>query len=86
MEILYFGWVRQRVGLAKEAVEPPGEVTDVRALVEWLRGRGGGYEAGLGNVAAASRGGEPGARDARRAGPPGRRGRAVPADDGRLRR
>jgi sulfur-carrier protein len=51
MEILYFGWVRQRIGLAKEAVEPPGEVTDVRALVEWLRGRGGGYEAGLGNIA-----------------------------------
>ncbi len=51
MEILYFGWVRQRIGLAKEAVEPPGDVADVRALVEWLRGRGGAYEAGLGNIA-----------------------------------
>ncbi len=51
MEILYFGWVRQRIGLAKEAVDPPGEITDVRGLVEWLRRRGGGYEAGLGNLA-----------------------------------
>jgi len=50
--VLYFGWVRQRIGLAKEAVEPPDDVTDVRGLVEWLRRRGGGYEAGLGNLAA----------------------------------
>jgi molybdopterin synthase sulfur carrier subunit len=52
MQVLYFGWVRQRIGLAKEEVEPPEGVTDVRGLVEWLRGRGPGYEAGLGNLAA----------------------------------
>ena len=51
MQVLYFGWVRQRIGLATEVVEPPAEVTDVRALVAWLRGRGGGYEAGLANLA-----------------------------------
>ena len=51
MQVLYFGWVRQRIGLAKEDVDPPPEVADVRALVAWLKTRGPGYEAGLGNLA-----------------------------------
>jgi molybdopterin synthase sulfur carrier subunit len=51
MQVLYFGWVRQRIGLAKEDVDPPPDVSDVRALVAWLRARGGGYETGLGNIA-----------------------------------
>lgn len=51
MQVLYFGWVRQRIGLAKEDIELPAGVDDVRGLVAWLRGRGGGYEAGLGNIA-----------------------------------
>lgn len=51
MQVLYFGWVRQRIGLAKEEIEPPPEVADVRALVTWLKARGPAYEAGLGNLA-----------------------------------
>jgi molybdopterin synthase sulfur carrier subunit len=51
MQVLYFGWVRQRIGLAKEDVDPPSEVADVRALVAWLKTRGPGYEAGLSNLA-----------------------------------
>jgi molybdopterin synthase sulfur carrier subunit len=51
MQVLYFGWVRQRIGLAKEDVAPPAEVTDVRGLIAYLRARGGAYEAGLGNLA-----------------------------------
>jgi molybdopterin synthase sulfur carrier subunit len=51
MEVLYFGAVRSRIGLAKETVDPPPGVTDVRGLVEWLRARGGGYAEGLGNLA-----------------------------------
>jgi molybdopterin synthase sulfur carrier subunit len=50
MQVLYFGWVRQRIGLAKEDVEPPADVADVRALVAWLKTRGPAYEAGLGNL------------------------------------
>jgi molybdopterin synthase sulfur carrier subunit len=51
MQVLYFGWVRQRIGLAKEEIDPPAEVGDVRALVVWLKTRGPGYEAGLANLA-----------------------------------
>jgi molybdopterin synthase sulfur carrier subunit len=51
MQVLYFGWVRQRIGLAKEEIDPPAEVADVRALVAWLKTRGSAYEAGLGNLA-----------------------------------
>jgi molybdopterin synthase sulfur carrier subunit len=51
VKILYFAWLRQRVGCAEETVEPPAEVTNVAALVEWLKGRGPGYAAALANAA-----------------------------------
>lgn len=43
MKIVYFAWLREKTGRAEEEVEPPESVTDVRGLVEWLRGQGGGY-------------------------------------------
>ena len=42
MKLLYFAWLRERIGLAEEEVEPPAEVTNVASLLEWLRGRGPG--------------------------------------------
>ena len=52
MHILYFGWVRTRIGLGNEEVTPPGEVGDVRSLIEWLNGRGSGYREALANISA----------------------------------
>jgi len=43
MKLLYFAWVRQRIGKAAEDVTPPAGVGDVAALVSWLRARGPGY-------------------------------------------
>ncbi|MCR9220608.1 MAG: molybdopterin converting factor subunit 1 [Alphaproteobacteria bacterium] len=43
MKLLYFAWLRQKIGVGEEAVEPPPEIADVRGLVEWLKGRGDGY-------------------------------------------
>jgi len=43
MKILYFAWLRQRIGAGEEEVMPPPEVRDVAGLVEWLRGRGPGF-------------------------------------------
>jgi molybdopterin synthase sulfur carrier subunit len=43
MKVLYFAWLRQKIGVGEETVDPPAEVGDVRALVEWLKGRGDGY-------------------------------------------
>ena len=47
MKLLYFAWVRERIGLKEEEVEPPPSVTNVGELVEWLKGRGPGYEYAL---------------------------------------
>ncbi|HEX3675387.1 MAG TPA: molybdopterin converting factor subunit 1 [Rhizomicrobium sp.] len=43
MTLLYFAWVRQKIGRGEEQVEVPANVTTVAELVAWLRGRGPGY-------------------------------------------
>lgn len=43
VKILYFAWVRERVGKPEEVVEPPGEVATVADLVDWLKQRGEEY-------------------------------------------
>jgi molybdopterin synthase sulfur carrier subunit len=43
IELLYFAWVRERIGCDSEQVAPPEGVTDVAGLIDWLAGRGGGY-------------------------------------------
>ncbi|WP_294204371.1 molybdopterin converting factor subunit 1 [uncultured Sphingomonas sp.] len=43
LTILYFAWVRERIGQAEESVTLPPEVTTVAQLVRWLAARGGGY-------------------------------------------
>ncbi|UKJ72634.1 molybdopterin converting factor subunit 1 [Azospirillum brasilense] len=39
MKILYFAWLRTKIGVATETVDLPAEVRDVGALVEWLKTR-----------------------------------------------
>ncbi len=43
LTILYFAWVRERIGEAEETVTLPGHVVTVADLVAWLSARGGGY-------------------------------------------
>ena len=43
MKLRYFAWVRERVGLAEEDVDPPSGVATVADLVAWLTERGEGY-------------------------------------------
>ena len=47
MKLVYFAWVRERIGLAEEEVSPPADVVSVRDLLAWLKKRGEGYEAAL---------------------------------------
>lgn len=47
MKLVYFAWVRERIGKAGEELELPAEVRTVRDLLAWLKGRGDGYEAAL---------------------------------------
>ncbi|HYC06006.1 MAG TPA: molybdopterin converting factor subunit 1 [Azospirillaceae bacterium] len=50
MKLLYFAWLRTRIGRSEEDLDPPAEVRDVAGLVEWLKGRGPGYADALANV------------------------------------
>ena len=43
MKLLYFAWVRERVGKAEEEIEPPAGVSTVGELTAWLAGRGEEY-------------------------------------------
>jgi molybdopterin converting factor subunit 1 len=45
VRILYFAWLRERVGTAEESVVLPAEVTDVAGLTAWLGTRGPGFAA-----------------------------------------
>ncbi|MCB9948985.1 MAG: molybdopterin converting factor subunit 1 [Rhodospirillaceae bacterium] len=47
MRLLYFAWLRSRIGVAEEEVTPPPEVRDVATLLAWMRGRGPAYAAAL---------------------------------------
>ena len=39
LNITYFAWVRERMGIAEETVDLPASVTDVGGLVRWLAAR-----------------------------------------------
>ncbi len=42
MKLLYFAWVRSKIGIAEETISPPAEVRDVAGLIAWLKDRGAG--------------------------------------------
>jgi molybdopterin converting factor subunit 1 len=43
VKILYFAWVRQKIGKGEEVMALPPGVSTIADLVELMRGRGGGY-------------------------------------------
>ena len=43
LRILYFAWLRERVGTAEEQVDVPADVVTVRDLTAWLAARGPEY-------------------------------------------
>jgi molybdopterin synthase sulfur carrier subunit len=43
VKILYFAWVRERVGKAEEDVDPPAGIATVNDLIGWLARRGEEY-------------------------------------------
>ena len=47
MKLLYFAWLRARIGHAEEDLAVPAEVRDVAGLLRWLQGRGGTYAEAL---------------------------------------
>jgi molybdopterin synthase sulfur carrier subunit len=47
MKLLYFAWLRARIGHAGEELTLPLEVRDVEGLLAWLQTRGPGYAEAL---------------------------------------
>jgi len=47
MRLLYFAWLRAKIGTAEEELALPSQVRDVKALLEWLKSRGPGYAEAL---------------------------------------
>ena len=47
MQILYFAWVRERIGTAEESLTPPPAIATVGALLDWLAARSPGHAAAL---------------------------------------
>lgn len=47
MKLVYFAWVRERIGVESEDVTLPATVCTTRQLIDWLKTRGHGYELAL---------------------------------------
>jgi sulfur-carrier protein len=43
VKLIYFAWLRARIGRAEEEIDLPPGVKDVAGLLDWLRSRGSGY-------------------------------------------
>ncbi len=50
LHILYFAWLRERVGVSEEDVPLPEDVRTVGDLVAWLCDRGPGYASAFANA------------------------------------
>lgn len=47
MKVLYFAWLRQRIGVPAEEFDLPDDVQTVDDLVGWLTAKGPGYAKGF---------------------------------------
>ena len=43
IKVLYFAWVREKVGKAEEILDVPADVATAAQLITWLKGRGPEY-------------------------------------------
>ncbi|HLJ63934.1 MAG TPA: molybdopterin converting factor subunit 1 [Stellaceae bacterium] len=51
MRVLYFAWIRTKIGVPEEVLDPPADVATVQALIDWLKGRGPQFAEALKNPA-----------------------------------
>ena len=49
MKILYFAWVRQKIGLAEETASPPATIGTAGELVDWLAALSPGHAEAFAN-------------------------------------
>ena len=51
MTLLYFAWVRQKIGKNEETIDLPSSVSTVGDLIAHLKTLGGGYAEAFGDIA-----------------------------------
>ena len=52
MKVLYFAWLREKIGAGEEEIALPADVRDVAALMHHLAARSPGHAAGFANPSA----------------------------------
>ena len=50
MQLLYFAWLRTKIGVGEETLDLPPEVASVSDLLHWLSGRGERYAEALNDL------------------------------------
>jgi len=50
LDILYFAWVREAVGVASESVDLPEGANTIADLIAWLAARSAGHAEGLNDI------------------------------------
>jgi len=50
MKLLYFAWLRTRIGKGEETLTPPIEIRTVSALLDWLKAQSPGHAEALKNL------------------------------------
>jgi molybdopterin synthase sulfur carrier subunit len=45
MRILYFAWLREKIGISEEILDLPAGLETVGALIDWLKTRDAGFAA-----------------------------------------
>ena len=43
MRLIYFSWVREKVGVSEEILALPDDITNVEELIRWQKTRGDGF-------------------------------------------
>ena len=39
MKLLYFAWIRVKMGVSGEHIDPPQNIKDIEGLIDWLKQR-----------------------------------------------
>lgn len=50
MKLLYFAWLKTKIGVGEETQNPPPEIDTVGKLLAWLKGRGPGHAQALADL------------------------------------
>ena len=47
MKVLYFAWIRERIGVGQENIDLPDNINNLEQFLSWMKTRGENYEYAL---------------------------------------